>query len=163
MASNAENVSIWWRHHNWIGDNERVCIRCCLSSPLLFFAIFEVVFYQFTDFCYHDWENILLHAISILNWKAGTAIVKVRSWNGGTHCMVHGDVIKWRHFPRYWPFVRWIHRSPVNSPHKGQRRGALMFSLICTWIMGLVNNRKTGDLRRRRAYYDVTLMYVYFP
>ena len=35
------------------------------------------------------------------------------------------------HFPRHWPFVRGIHRSPVNSPHKGQWRGALMFSLIC--------------------------------
>ena len=30
----------------------------------------------------------------------------------------HDDVIKWKHFPRYWPFVRGIHRSPVNSPHK---------------------------------------------
>ena len=28
----------------------------------------------------------------------------------------HDDVIKWKHFPRYWPFVREIHRSPVNSP-----------------------------------------------
>ena len=46
----------------------------------------------------------------------------------------HDDVIKWRHFPRYWPFVRGIHRSPVNSLHKGQWRGALMFSLICAWI-----------------------------
>ena len=45
----------------------------------------------------------------------------------------HDDVIKWKHFPRYWPFGRGIHRSPVNSPHKGQWRGALMFSLICTW------------------------------
>ena len=44
----------------------------------------------------------------------------------------HYDVIKWKHFPRYWPFVRGIHRSPVNSPHKGQWRGASMFSLICT-------------------------------
>ena len=42
----------------------------------------------------------------------------------------HDAVIKWKHFPRYWPFVRGIHRSPVNSPHKGQWRGALMFSLI---------------------------------
>ena len=56
----------------------------------------------------------------------------------------HDDVIKWKHFPRYWPFVRGIHRSPVNSPHKGQWRGALMFSLICTWINGWVNNRETG-------------------
>ena len=45
----------------------------------------------------------------------------------------HDDVIKWKHFRRYWPFVRGIHRSPVNSPHKGQWHGALMLSLICTW------------------------------
>ena len=57
-----------------------------------------------------------------------------------------------------WPFVRGIHRSPVNSPHKGQWRGALMFSLICTRINGWVNNREAGDLRRHRAHYDVTLM-----
>ena len=37
--------------------------------------------------------------------------------------MFHDDVIKWKHFPRYWPFVRGIHRSPVNSPHKSQWRG----------------------------------------
>ena len=37
------------------------------------------------------------------------------------------DVIKWKHFPRYWPFGRGIHRSPVNSLHKSQWRGALMF------------------------------------
>ena len=70
----------------------------------------------------------------------------------------HDDVIKWKHFPRYWPFVREIHRSPVNSPHKGQWRGALMFSLICAWINGWVNNREAGDLRRYRAHYDVSVM-----
>ena len=42
---------------------------------------------------------------------------------------LHDDIIKWKHFPRYWAFVRGIHRSPVNSPHKGQWRGVLMFSL----------------------------------
>ena len=47
---------------------------------------------------------------------------------------------------------------PVNSPHKGQRRGALMFSLICVWINGWVNNREAGDLRRHRAHCDVILM-----
>ena len=70
----------------------------------------------------------------------------------------HDDVIKWKHFPRYWPFVRGIHRWPVNSPHKGQWRGALMFSLICAWINGWVNNREAGDLRRHRPHYDVTVM-----
>ena len=73
---------------------------------------------------------------------------------------IHDDVIKWKHFPLYWPFVRGIHRSPVNSPHKGQWRGALMFSLICTRISGWVNNLEAGDLRRRRAHYDVIVMFV---
>ena len=66
--------------------------------------------------------------------------------------MIHDDVIQWKHSPRYWPFVRRIHRSPANSPHKGQWRGALMFSLICVWINGWVNNREAGDLRRYRAH-----------
>ena len=72
--------------------------------------------------------------------------------------VAHDDVIKWKHFPRYWPFEREIHRSPVNSPHKGQWRGALMISLICVWINGWVNNREAGDLRRYRAHFDVTVM-----
>ena len=65
----------------------------------------------------------------------------------------------WNHFPRYWPFVQGIHRSPVNSPHKGQWRGALIISLICVWINGWVNNRGAGDLRRYRAHCDVTVMW----
>ena len=71
---------------------------------------------------------------------------------------IHDDVIKWKHLPRYWPFVRGIHRSPVNSPHKGQWRRALMFSLICVWINGWVNNREAGDLRRHRGHYDANVM-----
>ena len=47
---------------------------------------------------------------------------------------------------------------PVNSPYNGQWRGTLMFSLICVWINGWVNNREAGDLRRYRAHYDVTVM-----
>ena len=72
----------------------------------------------------------------------------------------HDDVIKWKHFPRYWPFLRGIHRSLVNSPHKGQWRGALMFSMICTCINGWVNNRDAGNLIHYRAHYDVTVMSV---
>ena len=54
--------------------------------------------------------------------------------------------------------LRGIHRSPVNSPHKGQWHGALMFSLICTRINCWVNIREAGDLRRYRAHYDVIVM-----
>ena len=61
-----------------------------------------------------------------------------------TYCY-HDDAIKWKHFPRYWPFVWGIHHSPVNSPHKSQWRRAFMFS---------------GDLRRHHADYDVIVMCI---
>ena len=74
--------------------------------------------------------------------------------------VIHNDVIKWKHFPRYRPFVRGIHRSPVGSPHNGQWRGALMFSSICAWTNCWANNQDAGDLRRHHAHYDVTEMYI---
>ena len=52
---------------------------------------------------------------------------------------------------------------PVNSPHKGQWRGALMFSLIYAWINDWVNNREAGDLRRQRGHYDVIVMNAMHP
>ena len=75
------------------------------------------------------WFTIQLATIYYVS-KMISDVHKIR-----TRCMysLHDDVIKWRHFPRYWPFVRGIHRSPVNSPHKGQWHRALMFSLICVW------------------------------
>ena len=63
-----------------------------------------------------------------------------------------------RHFPCYWPFVWGIHRSLVDSPHKDQWRRISMFSLICAWTNGWANNRHTGDFRRYRAHYDVTVI-----
>ena len=50
--------------------------------------------------------------------------------------------------------------SPVTGefPAQSQWRWALMFSLICAWMNGSVNNREAGDLRRYRANYDVTLI-----
>ena len=68
------------------------------------------------------------------------------------------DVIKWKHFPCYWPFVRGIHRSPVNYPHKGQWRGALMFSLIFSWTNNWVNNRDACDFWRHRPHFNVIVM-----
>ena len=68
----------------------------------------------------------------------------------------------WRHqmetFSALMALCAGIHRAPVNSPLKGQWRGALMFSLICVWINDWVNNREAGDLRRHRAHYDDDVM-----
>ena len=85
-------------------------------------------------------------------------LLRMQLWKhrGNRSICVHDDVIKWKHFPRYWPFVRGIHR--VNSPHKGQWHGALVFALICVWIDGWVRTREAGDSRCYRAHYDVTVM-----
>ena len=50
---------------------------------------------------------------------------------------------------------------PVTDgfPYKGQRRGALVFSLICASTNNWANNRDAGDLRRHRAHCDVTVMH----
>ena len=100
--------------------------------------------------CGQEIYHILHSQIYSKIWVASTPLQCKKS--------EHDNVIKWKHFPRYWPFVRGTHRWPVNSPHKSQWHGALVFSLICACINGWVNNRKAGDLRCHRAHYDVTVM-----
>ena len=73
----------------------------------------------------------------------------MRKWNKKAS---QDDVIKWTHFPRYCPFLR-----AGNSPHKGQRREALIF-FICSWTNGWVKNRDVGDWRRHHAHYDIAVM-----
>ena len=87
--------------------------------------------------------------------RTSNRAVKSATW----FLLTHDDVIKWKHFPRNWPCVHAGNSPvPVKSPHKGQWRGALMFSLICFWINGWVNNREAGDLRRYLGHYDVIVM-----
>ena len=96
------------------------------------------------------WELLLKFHTGPCSMQNYKTIVELRnkSWRNVIHNIwAHDDVIKWKHFPRYWTFV-----------HRGQRRGALMFSLICAWINGWVNNHGAHYLRRHRAHYDVTVM-----
>ena len=66
------------------------------------------------------------------------------------------DVIKWKHFPRYWPFVRggqrWIPRAKASDTE------LWCFSLICACINGWVNNGEAGDWRRLNVHNDINVM-----
>ena len=62
-------------------------------------------------------RDVTISNIKAIIWKQECQISVI--------LLIHDDVIKWEHFPHYWPFVRGIHRSPVNSPHKGQWHGTL--------------------------------------
>ena len=121
---------------NWI-----TCICICVYMYIIYIAKVRLLLLVY---------SISLNAIQCTRWCTNYS-----------NCFAYHDiVIKWKHFPRYWPFVRGIHRWPVNSPHKGQWRGALMFSLICVWVNSRINNRKAGDLRRYSAHHcnDIIVM-----
>ena len=126
-------IFLFWKiiHHIAKSNNNYSILRC---GGLFLFWMFNIIVKK------QHMDNI---------WNLHSSVTPV-----------HDDVIKWKHFPRYWPLVQGIHRSPVNSPHKGQWRRALMFSFICAWINGWVNNRETGDLRRHRTYCDFTVMSI---
>ena len=133
--SDVTNAPQWCRHNLEIN----LCvIRFCAEDPK---TSFETTTRGHVTERINTWKNIL-------------------PWSAASHNKWH-QLTWWRHqmesFPRYWPFVRGIHRSSVNSPHKGQWRTALMF-LICAWINGWVNSGEAGDLRHHPAHYDVTVM-----
>ena len=78
----------------------------------------------------------------------------------------HDDVIKWKHFPRYWPFVRGIHWSQWIPRTKFSDAELWYFLWPVLWINGWVNNHEAGDLRHHRAHYDVIVIlscYIFGP
>ena len=82
-----------------------------------------------------------------------------------SHCIAEYVYSWWRHqmetfstFSALLAFVRGIDRWPVDSPHRGHWRWALMFSLIWAWTNGWANDQDAGDLKRHPAHYDVTVM-----
>ena len=74
------------------------------------------------------------------------------------------DVNKWWRqqmeiFSALLSLCEWNHRSPVDSPHKGQCRGAFVLSFMCIWTNAWANNRDADDLRPHGAHCDVTVMW----
>ena len=131
---------------------------------------------QLTFSCHHDFWK----------WKCTRNLDKVTQERKISHltCLVlvsWSSFLVWNHwamfmnyewiimtssngiFPRYWSFLRVIHRSPVNSPHKGQWRGTLIFCLICVRINGWEKNHEARDLGRHRAHYDVIVIRIDQP
>ena len=110
-------------------------LAICAGNPsVIFFYLIPIEMYTWLSYSGFIWDILQKELLWI--WKY--------LWD----MVIHDDVMKWKHYPRYLPFVWGIHRWPVNSPHKGRWHGALIFSLTCVWINGWVNHRKAGDLRR---------------
>ena len=105
----------------------------------------------------HEWRHILFIALvpfedAVHVWHLWDTLY---CKNNST---IHDDVIKWKHFPRNWPFVLGIHRSRWIPHTKASDAELWCFSFIYVWINGWVNNHEAGDLRRHRGHYDVNVM-----
>ena len=146
MASYAEIVSIWWRHHVYIiqtiisyGTNKAV-------KPNLIFYIYGMD---------GTLSRMLMSVGAALSYDY---MLIIRYYHSPSTCNTHiRNAWTRRHmgtFSALLALCREIHRWP----HKGQWRGALIFSLICACTNGWVNNRDAGDLRRHCARGCVTVM-----
>ena len=174
MCNNCGTHKLWWVDRSFCYTNlcfkvNAISISCCtlhyvdMSSVILVFRMaINLIWFDLLWICTYDINLCILicatfleHLKKYMHFRR-TNLLTLR-WMHETFT-AQDDVIKWKHFPHYWPFVWGIHRSPVNSPHKGQWRGALMFSLICAWTISWGNNGDASDLRRHHAHYDVTVI-----
>ena len=110
------------------------------------------------------WQWICRNNGSLSSWKKNCKNITCTTSASINDTIL--DVLWWRHqmetFSALLALCAGNSPVPVNSPHKGQWREALMFSLICARINDWVNNREAGDLRRHRGHYDVIVMLLCF-
>ena len=151
----------WWRHQ--IDPFSALLALCAGNSPARSFDVFFDLNKRSSKQSRHRWFETPSHLL----WRHFNVFRDKVAWiSNDIYCFMweinpacpNDDVIEWKHFPRYWSFVREIHRSPVNSLHKAQWRGALIFLWSALWINGWVNNLEADDLRRHRPHYDVIVM-----
>ena len=103
------------------------------------------IYTQFS--CALLWCDYIIMGI-VSSWRIHVFIPTLQGYIQGYAINLHLEVvIRYKHFSRYWPFVCVIHRwrSPVHSPYKGQRQGALMFTLMRTWANCWTNNGGASD------------------
>ena len=140
-----------------------ICIKF-IEIAILQYALYKLIFPS-----HIMWKNIVWHEnIKTLAYHWRNSILN--KWNTcGNRSTLRLQMLShkidisnpWRHqmetFSGSLTFERGIHRWPLNSPHQGLWRRAFMFSLICAWTKGWVNNRDASDLRRHHAHYDITV------
>ena len=139
MTGSLTSGFLWSR---WRGKRPRHSRRMCSPQFLRIWYIYICKYLML-----NLWILLQnLYNISYCPWESRSCLVLlVLMW-------FHDDVIKWKHFPRYWPFVQGIHRSPASDAELWYFLwSALERSNV--WV----NNRDAGDLRRHRAHYDVTV------
>ena len=104
-ASYAENVSIWWRHN--VNQNPSVANKL-IQNGKGDFGIKHGI-----------WIVIMVNRYHVQLWHTWMYISRITNeqttTNGGVKSVTQDDVIKWKHFPWYWPGHRWIPLTKVSA------------------------------------------------
>ena len=128
--------------------------------------MFSLICVWINGWCWSWWSRPLWRNCNEQIIGGGGTVLRLRCRLAGRRwglsmcasCEHHDDVIKSKHISHYWTIVRGIHPWPVNSPHKGRWRGALVFSLIYAWTNVWANSRDAGGLRRHWTHCDVIVI-----
>ena len=170
----------WWVHNRDTGDLRRHCthsnvtVMSCQFVPIYFIHIHQLLQCHFQrphrSLCmivssYSGYRNVCwtIKMIDRTNlnqfhpaWFSRSYLMNTHMPNCVTFMMTSSNENIFRvtdHLCGKFTGPRWIPRTKASD-----RRGALVFSLICVWMNGCVNNSEAGDLRRYRAHYDVIVM-----
>ena len=91
-------------------------------------------------------------SLAFLTWKSRGGLMSYRLNFTWKDYGWHYDVIKRNHFPLYCPFVRGVHRSRVESPHKGPITRTFDVPLLLVSTNGLTNTQIAGNSRRHYGH-----------
>ena len=136
---------------NWVINNMTINLRITWCKKFMlnqrnrlfvYYIAWPIIFFS-------NWVSII---------SADSLAPSINKSSASMILAVHDDVLKWKHFPRYWPFVWGIHRSSVFSLTKASDAELWCSSLICAWTNVWVNNWVASDLGRHRAHYDVIVI-----
>ena len=108
-----------WRHHHM--ETISVLLALCKVYPSQYICVFGI---------FGVWYTVSLKSC----WTSNRFTIGLIWYYAHQTSRQYDDLIKWKHIPRHWPFVRGIHRSPVNSPHKGQWRVHFISCLLVYYL-----------------------------
>ena len=180
MASNAEYVSIRWRH-----DEPMLVLRlpACSENQLLLMGVNGITAHTKNPIFNIYWSSNTVYLCALYKHHVYECIIcsttivsdclkhlKCRDISWHISCqfrwlhLFQNHSHPWRRHQMETFFALLAICAEVFAGHRWIRRTKasdaelLMFSLICARINSWISNHKAGDLRRHRAHYDVSVM-----
>ena len=99
----------------------KMCTKACSNgceNPIFMCTVLSLIHWRRDELSAILRTAFQMRFAELESLNFDTNLTEVSSLEAKMTICRHDDVIKWKHFSRYWPVVRGIHRSPVHSPTK---------------------------------------------